>query len=84
MIRFHESLLFLHAFPHSPGMAHAVEKMLRNFPARVDKLRAAGADMEEFDPLEVSGIAATSMEDPLSCERERGLGKRNEEGAWLR
>lgn len=75
LIRFHESLLFLHAFPHSPGMAHAVEKMLRNFPARVDQLRAAGADMEEFDPLEVSGIAATSMQDTLSFDVVRWLAK---------
>ena len=75
LIRFHESLLFLQAFPHSLGMVHAVEKVLRNFPARVDKLRAAGADMEEFDPLEVSGIAATSMQDTLSFGVVRWLVK---------
>jgi hypothetical protein len=75
LIRFHESLLFLRAFPHSPGMVRAAENLLRSFPARVDKLRAAGADMEEFDPLEVSGIAATSMQDTLSFDVVRWLVK---------
>lgn len=75
LIRLHESLLFLRAFPHSPGVVHAVEELLRDFPARVDKLRAAGTDMEEFDPLEVSGIAATSMQDTLSFDVVRWLVK---------
>jgi hypothetical protein len=32
-IRFHESLVFPRAFPHSPGVVHAAEKLLRSFPA---------------------------------------------------
>lgn len=75
LIRFHESLLFLRAFPHSPRAVRAAEKLLRNFPARVEKLRATGADMEEFDRLEVSGIAATSMQDTLSFDVVRWLVK---------
>jgi hypothetical protein len=75
LIRFHEFLLLLRAFPHSPGAVRAAEKLLRNFPARVRKLRAVGADMEEFDALEVSGIVATSMQDTLSFDAVRWLVK---------
>jgi len=84
LIRFHESLLFLRAFPQSAGTLRVAEKLLRNFHARVDKLRAAGADMEEFDPLEVSGIVATSMQDTLSFDVVRWLVKRvdNPEIVW--
>jgi len=76
LIHFHESLLFLRAFPQSAGTFRVAEKLLRNFHARVDKLRAAGADMKEFDPLEVSGIVATSMQDTLSFDVVRWLVER--------
>ena len=76
LIRLHESLLFLRAFPQSRATVRAAEKWLCNFNARVEKLCAAGAEMEEFDPLEVSGIAATSMQDTLSFDVVRWLVKR--------
>ena len=84
LIHFHESLLFLRAFPQSAGTFRVAEKLLRNFHARVDKLRAAGADMKEFDPLEVSGIVATSMQDTLSFDVVRWLVERvdNLEIVW--
>ena len=75
LIHLHESLLFLRAFPQSPATIRAAEKLLHNFHARVEELRATGAEMEEFDPLEVSGIAATSMQDILSFDVVRWLVK---------
>ncbi len=84
LIRFHESLLFLRAFPHSPGVVRTAERLLRNFPARVNQLRVAGVDMGEFDALEVSGIASTSMQDTLSFDVVRWLLKQvdNVEIIW--
>ena len=76
LIHFHESLLFLRAFPQSAGTLRAAEKLLYSFHARVDTLRAAGVNMEEFDPLEVSGIVATSMQDTLSFDVVLWLVKR--------
>ena len=76
LIRFHESLMFLRAFPHSPQTLLATEKLLHGFPARVAKLRAAGGDMEEFDSFETSGIAATHMQDTLSFDVVRWLVRR--------
>ena len=59
VIRFHEALMFLRAFPHSPSVLRKTESLLKNFWKRVDALRESGADMDAFEPIEVSGIAGT-------------------------
>src|SRR5271154_6261246 len=63
LIRFHEALLFLRAFPHGPEVLRQSEHLLRDFHTRVGRLEKAGTDMDDFDPLEVSGIAGTVMQD---------------------
>ena len=76
LIRFHEALLFLRAFPHSARVVRKSEKLLRTFAQRVEQLQQAGADMAQFDPLEVSGIAGSCMEDALSFNVARWLMRR--------
>ena len=76
LIRFHEILLVLRAFPPSPRVLRSCERLLRSFWTRVEELRQAGADMEEFDALEVSGIAGTVMQDTLGLDLVRWLVKR--------
>jgi len=73
LIRFHEALLFLRAFPHGPEVLRRSERLLRNFSKKVEQLEEAGADMDDFDPLEVSGIAGTVMQDTLSFDLVRWL-----------
>src|SRR5208283_2227127 len=73
LIRFHEALMFLRAFPHSPAVLRATERILNQFHEKVAALRQSGVDMEAFDPLEVSGIAGTQMEDTLSFDVARWL-----------
>jgi hypothetical protein len=73
LIRFHEALLVFSAFPPGRRVLRQSERLLRNFGKRVDLLRKAGADMDDFDPLEVSGIAGTSMQDTLGFELVRWL-----------
>ena len=68
LIRFHECLLFLRAFPQSPSVLRKTEKLLNNFHDRVEALRKSGGDLSDFDPLEVSGIAGTQLEDTLSFD----------------
>jgi hypothetical protein len=68
LIRFHESLLFLRAFPHGPAVVRLTERILNGFHNKVEALREAGADMEDFDTFEGSGIAGTQMEDTLSFD----------------
>jgi hypothetical protein len=76
LIRFHEALLFLRAFPQSAAVLRAADRILNNFHKKVEALRNAGADMDAFDPLEVSGIAGTTMEDTLSFDVAHWLVRR--------
>jgi hypothetical protein len=76
LIRFHEVLLFLRAFPQGPSVVRVTERILNSFHDKVEALRKAGADMDDFDTFEVSGIAGTQMEDALSFDVVSWLIKR--------
>ncbi|MGC2549540.1 MAG: hypothetical protein WA437_04725, partial [Candidatus Sulfotelmatobacter sp.] len=85
LIRFHECLLFLRAFPHSRSINSRVENLLNTFHQRIKKLRAANADMPLFDDFDTSGIAGTTMQDTLSFDVVQWLVRRipdNVEIAW--
>ena len=85
LIRFHEALLFLRAFPHSPSIVSQSEKLLNRFHERVEKLRKLDLDMSPFDDFETSGIAGTTMQDTLNFEAARWLARqipRSVEIAW--
>src|ERR1017187_1991522 len=60
-IRFHETLLFLRAYPRSPRVAQLADQLLFRFADRIARMPSAGADMEPFEAPEVSGIAGTSL-----------------------
>ncbi|HEY0408391.1 MAG TPA: hypothetical protein VGC89_21835 [Pyrinomonadaceae bacterium] len=62
LIRFHEILLFLRAYPHSPATLRQAEDLLDSFHQRVEHLQTAGAeDLYALTEPEVSGIAGTSF-----------------------
>src|SRR6202795_2712598 len=85
LIRFHEALLFLRAFPHGPAVVRVTERILNSFHKKVEVLRKAGVGMDDFDTFEVSGIAGTEMEDTLSFDVASWLIKRMRNGveiAW--
>ena len=85
LIRFHEALLFLRAFPHSPSVVPPIEKLLNTFHERTEQLRELGLDMSPFDDFDTSGIAGTTMQDTLNFEVARWLTRRiprNVEIAW--
>ena len=73
LIRFHEALLFLRAFPQGQAVVRITERILNRFHKKVEALRKAGADMDDFDTFEVSGIAGTQMEDTLSFDVAKWL-----------
>ncbi len=73
LIRFHEALMFLRAFPQGPGVVRKTEQLLNGFHKRVEALRKTGADLTPLDPLEVSGIAGTQMCDTISFDLARWL-----------
>jgi hypothetical protein len=85
LIRFHESLLFLRAFPHAPSQIPHVENLLNTFHLRIEKLCATSADMSLFDDFDTSGIAGTTMQDILSFDVAQWLARRiprNVEIGW--
>src|SRR5580692_7600211 len=85
LIRFHEALLFLRAFPHGPSGIPRVEDLLNTFHQRIEQLCVTNADMSVFDDFDTSGIAATTMQDTLSFDVARWLVDRipkNIEIAW--
>jgi hypothetical protein len=61
LIRFHELLLFLCAYPHTPAMRRSSEELLASFHQRVTRLRASGTDISAFADPPVSGIAGTAF-----------------------
>src|SRR5579859_4099652 len=76
LLRFHEALLFLRAFPQSRTVVTQAEKILNTFHERIERLKATGPDMEVFDDFETSGLAGTTMQDTLSFEAARWLARR--------
>src|SRR6202158_4561670 len=56
LIRFHETLLFLRAFPQSAALVPRIERLLNTFHQRVEKLRALGIDMSAFGDFGTCGI----------------------------
>src|ERR1700683_5522536 len=85
VIRFHECLLFLRAFPNAPSLVPRVENLLNTFHQRLEKLRVLNADMSLFDDFDTSGIAGTVMQDTLSFDVAQWLTRRiprNVEIAW--
>jgi hypothetical protein len=73
LIRFHEVLLFLRAFPQNAAVLRAAERILKSFHKKVEILRQRGVNMSAFDTFEHSGIAGTTMEDTLSFDVARWL-----------
>jgi len=85
LLRFHETLLFLRAFPQSPPLVPRIERLLNTFHKRIERLREVGVDMSVFDDFDTSGIAGTTMQDTLNFEAARWLARRiprNVEIAW--
>jgi hypothetical protein len=75
LIRFHDAVLFLRAFPHSRGVLAEAERILSGFVDRVARL----PDREkngEFDAPEVAGIAGTTIGTDFSFELARWLAAR--------
>ena len=76
LIRFHELLLFLRAYPPSARVLDEVEAALDGFARQVERLRQAGADMTAFDYIEYSGIAGTAVTGTFSYQIARWLAGR--------
>ena len=73
LLRFHEALLFLRAFPQARSLVSPIERLLNTFQQRIGKIRELDHDMSVFDDFDTSGIAGTTMQDTLNFAAARWL-----------
>ncbi|MEN3336251.1 MAG: hypothetical protein V7641_5616 [Blastocatellia bacterium] len=73
LIRFHEALLFIRAYPQDRAAFASADAQLASFSKRVAALLATGADPIAFDYIEYSGIAGTTLQGHYSYGFARWL-----------
>ena len=73
LVRFHELLLFLCAYPHNAAVLRLAEAQLRSFPAKIAALRERDVDVSWLEHPDVSGIAGSSVIDTFSFYLVRRL-----------
>lgn len=73
LIRFHEALLFLCAYPPSPSVLELAEQILKSFKQRISQLMEGDIDLSALDDPEVSGIAGGSVDSNFSYAVVRWL-----------
>ncbi len=66
LIRAHDALLFLRAFPAGPLVLKVADALLVRLEPKIKAALAAGADPEDFAPEEVAGMAGTVVEATFS------------------
>jgi len=66
LLKYHETLLFLRAYPHTAAVLKLTERELSSFPKRVRELRDAGVDVVGLEHPEISGIAGIGLSDSFS------------------
>lgn len=77
LIRFHEAILFIRAYPQSRGGLRLADNLLASFGERVDRLRSSSEDMTPFDYIENSGIVRTTLHGMYSYGIARWLAERH-------
>jgi hypothetical protein len=73
LIRMHETLLFMRAYPRGARLLKQVEKLLKQTGGIVERLRDAEEDLSAIDDPEVSGIASGSVTSNFSYAIVRWL-----------
>lgn len=72
LIRLHETVLFLRAYPQSAAVLRLADEILFSFSGRLTRL-----DREPFEDPEISGIAGTGLSTNFSYEIARSLADRH-------
>ncbi|MGH9941300.1 MAG: hypothetical protein ACRD9R_02955 [Pyrinomonadaceae bacterium] len=75
LLRFHEALLFLRAYPPDAAVLRQTEEILGGFKQRVDTLREAGADLSALVTPEAAGVAGTELLAVFSYDVVRWLAR---------
>lgn len=66
LLRFHEALLFLRAYPQNAKLLKLVEAQLKSFARRMAQMSEAGVDLSSLGHPEVSGFAGAAVSDTFS------------------
>src|ERR1700730_14771838 len=77
LIRLHEAVLFLRAYPHDERVLRAAERLLDSFDRRIERLSRSGDDLSAFDAPEVAGVAGTVIGTDFSWDLVRWLLRRH-------
>jgi hypothetical protein len=77
LIRLHEALLFLRAYPHDERVLRTAERLLGSFDRRIARLSRSGDDLSAFDAPEVAGVAGTVIGTDFSWDLVRWLLRRH-------
>ena len=75
LLRLHELLLFVRAYPHNAKVARLAEAQLRAFGQRISLLREQDIDLSTLEPPEVSGIAGMPVTDTFGYYIVRWLSR---------
>lgn len=75
LLRFHEALLFMRAYPQDARLLRQVEKILASFKERVDVLRKAGVDLSALVQPEAAGVVGTEFPAVFSYDIVRWLAR---------
>jgi hypothetical protein len=76
LVRFHDTVLFLRAFPQSARVARLADSLLIGIGFEVRRLRDIGADLTLFDDEEFSGVANTLIRDTPTYDVARWMSAR--------
>jgi hypothetical protein len=76
LIRCHELLLFIRAYPHDESVLRLADAQLRTFPDRVAEFRERDVDVSPLEHPSVSGIAGSLVTDTFSFYIVRSLVQR--------
>jgi len=63
IVRFHELLLFICAYPQSARARQMAQSLLKSIPKRIEALRDAEIDLDSLEHPEISGISGLSVTD---------------------
>lgn len=77
LIRFHEALLFMRAYPQNALILKQVETILSTFSRRVELVLRGGENIDSFSEPEVSGIVGTGLTANFSYAIARWLAERH-------
>lgn len=79
LARFHDALLFLRAYPHSPRVLALADEALSRTGDHVARFADLSADLADLDAPEVSGLAGVPVAMPFSWAAASWLARRDPE-----